>query len=299
MNFKKIGIVVATGLAGITLASCGKNNADSDIITMKGDTIRVSDLYKETKEFPTTGASTLLQNMTFNKIFGKEFGKKVSDKDVTKEFDAQKKSLGANFASALQQAGYTENSYKDSIRSQLLLKQAVVNDIKFTDDLYKSTFETYHPEVSAYVVSEASEDAAKAKIADAQKNGSDFDATAKKANAQISFDSSSASVPAEVMTAAFKLKDGEVSATPVTVTNPQTGAPAYYVIKMIKNADKGTDWKKYKTELKEVIIKNKQADTSFVNSVITKYLKQYNVKVKPTEFSNTFSAFESTPGTSK
>ena len=71
------------------------------------------------------------------------------------------------------------------------------------------------------------------------------------------------------------------------------------MIKMIKNADKGTDWKKYKTELKEVIIKNKQADTSFVNSVITKYLKQYNVKVKPTEFSNTFSAFESTPGTSK
>lgn len=60
MNFKKIGIVVATGLAGITLASCGKNSADSDIITMKGDTIRVSDLYKETKEFPTTGASTFV-----------------------------------------------------------------------------------------------------------------------------------------------------------------------------------------------------------------------------------------------
>lgn len=299
MNLKKIGVVVATGLTVITLASCGKNSADSDIITMKGDTIRVSDLYKQTKEYPTTGASTLLQNMTFNKIFEKEFGKKVSNKDVTTEFDSQKKSLGSNFASALQQAGYTEASYKDSIRSQLLLKAAVVNDIKFTDADYKSTFETYHPEVSAYVETEASEDAAKAKIASAQKSPSDFDADAKKNNAQVSFDSSSTSVPNEVMTAAFKLKDGEVSATPITVTNPQTGAPAYYVVKMIKNADKGTDWKKYQKDLKEVIIKNKQADTSFVNSVITKYLKKYNVKVKPTEFSNTFAAFETTNSSSK
>ena len=59
MNFKKIGVVVATGLTVITLASCGKNDANSDIVTMKGDTIRVTDLYAQTKEYPTTGASTL------------------------------------------------------------------------------------------------------------------------------------------------------------------------------------------------------------------------------------------------
>lgn len=297
MNFKKIGVVVATGLTAITLASCGQNSADSDIVTMKGDTIRVSDLYKEAKEYPTTGASGLLQNMTFNKMFEKDFGKKVSD-DVTKEFDAQKKSLGSNFASALQQAGHTETSYKDSIRSELLLRAAVANEIKFSDATYKSTFETYHPEVTAYVGTETTEDAAKAKIESAQKSAADFDAAAKKNNAQITFDSSNTSVPSEVMTAAFKLKDGEVSATPIAVTNSQTGTAAYYVVKMIKNVDKGTDWKKYQKELKKVIIQKKQSDTTFVNSVITKYLKKYNVEVKPTEFSNIFSAFESTTSTS-
>lgn len=82
----------------MTLAACGKDGANSDIVTMKGDTIRVSDLYKEAKEYPSTGTATLLQNMTFNKIFEKEFGKKVSDKAVNAEFDAQKTSLGSNFA---------------------------------------------------------------------------------------------------------------------------------------------------------------------------------------------------------
>ena len=57
--------------------------------------------------------------------------------------------------------------------------------------------------------------------------------------------------------------------------------------------------KKYKKELKAVITTTKQNDTQFVNSIITKYLKDYNVKVKPKEFANTFAAFESTTDSSK
>src|SRR5574337_81796 len=127
----------------------------------------------------------------------------------------------------------------------------------------------------------------------------DFDKAAKAQKGDLKFDSASTSVPKEVMAAAFKLKDGEVSAEPITVMNPQTGASSFYVVKMVKNADKGTDWKKYKKELKAVITTSKQNDTQFVNSIITKYLKDYNVKVKPKEFSNTFAAFESTTDSSK
>ena len=75
LNLKKIGLVAVTGFAAVTLAACGQDGANSDIVTMKGDTIRVSDLYKEAREYPSTGTATLLQNMTFNKIFEKEFGK--------------------------------------------------------------------------------------------------------------------------------------------------------------------------------------------------------------------------------
>ncbi|WP_084463449.1 peptidyl-prolyl cis-trans isomerase [Lactococcus chungangensis] len=292
LNLKKIGLIAVTGVAAVTLAACGQDGANSDIVTMKGDTIRVSDLYKEAKQYPSTGTATLLQNMTFNKIFEKEFGKKVSEKDVNKEFDTQKTSLGSNFASALQQAGYTEASYKDSIRSQLLLKEVVTSKIKFTDAEYKAAFETYHPTVETYILPETTEDAAKKLVEDAKNDAGAFDKSAKEKKAEMKFDSSNAQIPEEVKTAAFKLKDGEVSAEPISVTNAQTGTKSFYVVKMIKNADKGTDWKKYKKELKQIITTNKQNDATFVNGIIASYLKDYNVKVKPTEFSNIFSSYE-------
>lgn len=292
MNFKKIGLVAATGLALVSLAACGKDGSNADIITMKGDTIRVTDLYTEEKAYPTTGAATLLQNMTFNKIFEKEFGKKVSDKDVNKEFDTQKASYGESFDSALQQAGYTEKSYKASIRSQLLLKEVVASKIKFTDAEYKTAFETYHPTVEAYVMSETTEDAAKKLVEQAQTDATGFDKAAKDKKADLKFDSTDTQVPAEVKTAAFKLKDGEASTEPIQVMNSQTGMPTYYVVKMIKTSDKGTDWKKYKTELKAIITTTKQNDSTFVNGIIAGYLKDYNVKVKPVEFSNIFSPYE-------
>jgi foldase protein PrsA len=293
LNLKKIGLVLATGAAALTLAACGKDS--EDVVTMKGDTIRVSDLYNETKAYPTMGASTLLQNMTFNKIFEKEFGKKVSSDAVTKEYNTQKESYGTSFAGALQQAGYTETSYKAFIRSQLLLKEAITSKIKFTDDEYKQAFETYHPTVEAYVLPEATEEAAKADIA---KSAEDFDKDAKEKKSDLKFDSSSTKVPNEVKEAAFKLKDGEVSATPIAVANTQTGAKTYYVVKMIKNVDKGTDWKKYKKELKEVISTTKQNDSTFVKGIIADYLKKYNVKVKPKEFNTIFAAYESAATTS-
>ncbi len=292
LNLKKIGLVAVTGFAAVTLAACGKDGANSDIVTMKGDTIRVSDLYKEAKEYPSTGTATLLQNMTFNKIFEKEFGKKVSDKAVNAEFDAQKTSLGSNFAAALQQSGYTESSYKTSIRSQLLLKEVVTSKIKFTDAEYKAAFESYHPTVEAYVLSETSEDAAKKLVEDAKNDAAAFDKTAQDKKSEMKFDSSNTQIPDEVKTAAFKLKDGEASTEPIKVSNPQTGATSFYVVKMIKNADKGTDWKKYKKELKTIITTNKQNDATFVNGIIASYLKDYNVKVKPKEFSNIFSSYE-------
>ncbi len=50
LNLKKIGLVAVTGFAAVTLAACDKESTNSNIVTMKGHTIRVSDLYKEAKE---------------------------------------------------------------------------------------------------------------------------------------------------------------------------------------------------------------------------------------------------------
>lgn len=302
MKFKKFGLVFATIFAGaalVTLSGCSNSSsANTDIITMKGDTIRVSDLYNEAKTFPSQPTNTLLQNLTFDKIFSKEFGKQVTDKAVSAKVSDLKKQYGTQFDSALQQQGLTEASFPAYMKTQMLEQAAIENDIKktqYTDANMKAAWATYHPDVTAIVLTETSKDAATKAIASNKSDAAKFD----KDNAakQQTFNSTSTTVPADVQTAAYKLKNGEISDV-ITSTDASTGTESYYVVKMVKSSDKGTDMNKYKTELQDVIKTQKEADTTYVSGVIAGYLKKYNVTVKENAFSNLFTQFTQTSASS-
>ncbi|EQC84555.1 foldase PrsA [Lactococcus cremoris subsp. cremoris TIFN7] len=305
MKFKKLGLVMATVFAGaalVTLSGCSSSDsASKDIITMKGDTIRVSDLYKEAKQFPSQPTNTLLQNLTFDKIFTKDFGKEVTDKDVNKKVKSLKDQYGSQFASALQQQGLTEASFTPYMRTQMLEQAAIDHEIEatqYTDANLKKAWESYHPDVTAYVVSETSKDAA-TKALDAAKKDDAGKASFEKTNApsKVTFNSTSTTVPTEVQTAAFKLKNGEFSSV-IESTSASTGATSYYIVEMVKSSEKGSDMNKYKKELKNVIKAEKEQDTTFVSGVIAKYLKKNNVTVKESAFASIFSQFTQTSSTS-
>lgn len=293
---------VFAGAALVTLSGCSSSDsASKDIITMKGDTIRVSDLYKEAKQFPSQPTNTLLQNLTFDKIFTKDFGKEVTDKDVSKKVKSIKDQYGSQFSSALQQQGLTEASFTPYMRTQMLEQAAIDHEIKetqYTDANLKKAWESYHPDVTAYVVSETSKDAA-TKALDAAKKDDAGKASFEKTNAEskVTFNSTSTSVPTEVQTAAFKLKNGEFSDV-IESTSSSTGATSYYIVEMVKTSEKGTDMKKYKKELQNVIKTEKEQDTTFVSSVIAKYLKKNNVTVKESAFASLFSQFTQTSSSS-
>ncbi|MBS5600646.1 foldase [Lactococcus cremoris] len=305
MKFKKLGLVMATVFAGaalVTLSGCSSSDsASKDIITIKGDTIRVSDLYKEAKQFPSQPTNTLLQNLTFDKIFTKDFGKEVTDKDVNKKVKSLKDQYGSQFASALQQQGLTEASFTPYMRTQMLEQAAIDHEIEatqYTDANLKKAWESYHPDVTAYVVSETSKDAA-TKALDAAKKDDAGKASFEKTNAanKVTFNSTSTTVPTEVQTAAFKLKNGEFSSV-IESTSASTGATSYYIVEMVKSSEKGSDMNKYKKELKNVIKAEKEQDTTFVSGVIAKYLKKNNVTVKESAFASIFSQFTQTSSTS-
>jgi foldase protein PrsA len=298
LKFKKLGIVTATVFAGaalVTLSGCSNSNlSDSDIITMKGDTVRVSDLYNEAKTFPSQPTNTLLQNLTFDKVFGKEFGKKVTDKDVNAKVDSLKKQYGSQFDSALQQQGLTAASFPAYMKTQMLEQAAIDSEIaktQYTTANMNTAWASYHPDVTAFVVQESSEADATSAINANKADAAKFDSD-NAANKQT-FNSTSTTVPAEVQTAAFKLKNGEMSAA-IKTTDAQTGSTAYYVVKMVKTSEKGSDMNKYKSQLQGVIKAQKEADTTYVSSVIASYLKKYDVTVKETAFSNLFSQFTQT-----
>lgn len=293
---------VFAGAALVTLSGCSSSDsASKDIITMEGDTIRVSDLYKEAKQFPSQPTNTLLQNLTFDKIFTKDFGKEVTDKDVSKKVKSIKDQYGSQFSSALQQQGLTEASFTPYMRTQMLEQAAIDHEIKetqYTDANLKKAWESYHPDVTAYVVSETSKDAA-TKALEAAKKDDAGKASFEKTNAEskVTFNSTSTSVPTEVQTAAFKLKNGEFSDV-IESTSSSTGATSYYIVEMVKTSEKGTDMNKYKKELQNVIKTEKEQDTTFVSGVIAKYLKKNNVTVKESAFASLFSQFTQTSSSS-
>ena len=296
---KKFVAGAVTLLSVVALAACAKSGSDKDIVTMKGDTITVGDFYDEIKN--NQGAQQYLFQMTINKVFEKEYGSKVSDKDVEKKVDEQKKQLGEAFNSYLTRQGLTEETNKQQIRSNLLLEYAVDQAISkdLTDEAYKKAFETYTPEITANVIKLDSEEKANEVLASVKAEGADFaqiakenstDASTKDKGGEITFDSGTTTVPTRVKEAASKLDVNGISDV-VIVPASQNNAGAYYIVKVTKKEEKGSDWKKYEKRLKEILTAGRKNDANFIRSIIAKAMTNANIKVKDDAFKATFNQY--------
>ena len=288
-----------TLLSVVALAACAKGGSDKDIVTMKGDTITVGDFYDEIKH--NQGAQQYLFQMTINKVFEKEYGSKVSDKDVEKKVDEQKKQLGEAFNSYLTQQGLTEETNKQQIRSNLLLEYAVDQAIskELTDEAYKKAFESYTPEITANVIKLDSEEKANEVLASVKAEGADFaqiakenstDASTKEKGGEIKFDSGTTTVPTRVKEAASKLDVNGISDVVIDPAS-QKSAGAYYIVKVTKKEEKGSDWKKYEKRLKEILTAERKNDANFIRSIIAKAMTNANIKVKDDAFKATFNQY--------
>ena len=296
---KKFVAGAVTLLSVVALAACAKSGSDKDIVTMKGDTITVGDFYDEIKN--NQGAQQYLFQMTINKVFEKEYGSKVSDKDVEKKVDEQKKQLGEAFNSYLTRQGLTEETNKQQIRSNLLLEYAVDQAISkdLTDEAYKKAFETYTPEITANVIKLDSEEKANEVLASVKAEGADFaqiakenstDASTKDKGGEITFDSGTTTVPTRVKEAASKLDVNGISDV-VIVPASQNNAGSYYIVKVTKKEEKGSDWKKYEKRLKEILTADRKNDANFIRSIIAKAMTNANIKVKDDAFKATFNQY--------
>ncbi|MFV0555837.1 MAG: foldase [Lactovum sp.] len=297
MKIKKTILSLTIALALLGLSACSNSskseNANKNVVTMKGDTIQIVDVYNEATLFPSVGTGTLIQNLTFSKIFEKEFADEVTEEDVQKEYNSMKSDYGSSFESYLAQEGMTTESYKSLLRLQLLQQVAIekkVEETEFTDAKLKKAWENYHPTVEAYVLSYSSEEEAKTARDSALNDLENFKTTQNSNGTSKKFDSSNTTINEEVRKAAFALKDGETSEI-IPITDAVSGTSSYYVVHMISNQEKGDDMSKYNAQLKNYIVTQKESDESFVASVFKEYLTDYNVTVKETAYSNIFSNY--------
>ncbi|WP_105207959.1 peptidylprolyl isomerase PrsA [Streptococcus suis] len=299
---KKILAGAVTLFAAVTLAACS-NAADKDIITMKGNTITVSEFYEKVKT--NSQAQQVLLSMVISNVFENQYGDKVSAEEVNKEYDKKAEQLGASFNAALSSAGLTEESYKEQIRTNKLVEYAVKQaaEKELTDENYKAAYDAYTPEVTARIIKLADEAKAKEVLAAAQAEGADFaqlakdnstDTATKDNGGEVKFDSTSTTVPTEVQKAVFALDAGQVGASIVSAVDLKTYTTSYYVVKLEAKSEKSAKWEDYKDKLKEIILAQKQSDSSFVATVLKEALQKANVKVKDSAFQNLLSQYVTT-----
>ncbi len=292
-NMKKWFIALAGLLLTVTLAGCGNQT----VATTSGGKITESAYYSSLKG--TSSGKQVLQQMILNKVLEKQYGSKVSKSAVTKQFNTYKTQYGSSFKSVLSQSGMTESSLKTEIRSNLLLKEAVKDNVTVTDAQYKKQFKSYEPEVSVAHILVSKKSTANTIISDLKKTKksdmtTEFTKLAKKYSTDTAtknkggklsaFDSTDTSLDSTFKKAAFKLKTGEYTATPVKT---QYG---YHVILMLKNPGKGTI-NQHKAELKKQIIDNDMNDSTVLHNVVAKVLKKGDVSIKDNDLKNILSDY--------
>ncbi len=296
-----IALVATAVIASVTtLSVTSSTNTDTDIITMKGDTITVSEFYDVVKN--NGAAQQVLLEQVISSVFETKYGSNVTDKDVQKAYDKSAEQYGENFAAALASAGMTEETYKAQIRTNKLVEYVVAQaaEKELTDDAYKAAYDSYMPEVKAQIIKLADEAKANEVLEKAKAEGADFDALAKENSTdsatkedggKVTFDSTSKEIPAQLKDAIFALEAGKVGESVVSVIDPSTYATSYYVVKLNEKTEKSDDWKDYKDVLKESILSQKKTDATFITGVVADELQAANVKVKDQAFQGILSQY--------
>ncbi|MCI7677980.1 MAG: peptidylprolyl isomerase PrsA [Streptococcus orisratti] len=301
-----IATVAVTALLASGVTYLAVKNGDSEstnLVTLKGDTITVSDFFKSVKN--TSSAQQSMLTLVLTRVFEQQYGDKVSDKEVTDAYNKTASSYGSSFSSALTQAGLTTESYKQQIRTTKLVEYAVEQAAKkeLTTKNYKAAYETYNPEAKALVIKLSDEETAKTVLESVKAEGADFESIAKEktteADKKVSytFDSADTTLPSDVMSAAFKLDKDGISDV-ISVLDSSTYTYSYYIVKTTEKTEKDSDWKTYKKRLKKLLMAKYQSDTSFQNKVIAAALEKANVKIKDSAFADILSQYATSSSSS-
>ena len=294
-KMKKLLVAALGVLMTFSLAACSKT-----VATTSGGKITESEYYDQMKQ--TQSGKQVLQQMILDKVLEKDYGSKVSKKEVNKQYNELKSQYGSSFSSALEQNGLTPSSLKKQIRSNLLLRQAVIANTKITNKMLKEQWKAYEPKITVAYIVVSKESEAQDVINQLKEDGSysNFKKLAKKYSTDEStkdnggklpsFDNTDTQLDSAFKKAAFKLKTGQFTETPVKVDD------TYQVIYCIKNPGKGK-MKDHTKELKNQIIDEEMNNSTTLQNVISKVLKNGDVSIKDKDLQNILANYTSTSST--
>ncbi|WP_125767081.1 peptidylprolyl isomerase [Lapidilactobacillus wuchangensis] len=294
-SFKKLVLAAAGVVAVLALAGCSNSKT---VVSMKGGKITESEYYEKMKK--TTSGQSTLQTMIITKALEDQYGSKVSSKKVDAQYNKFKKTYGSSLSSVLSSNGMTKADLKENIRTNYLTEAALKANKKVTEKNLETQWKSYEPKVTVAHILVAKEDTAKDIIKQLDEGG-DFTKLAKKYSTDTAtksnggklsaFDNTDTSLDSDFKAAAFKLKQGEYTKTPVKTTY------GYHIIKMIKNPGKGK-MADHKKELTKQLYDSWLQDSSVMQKVLAKVIKKANVSIKDKDLQNVLSSYVSTSSSS-
>ena len=292
---KKVLVGLAGALLSVSLVACG----DKTVAVTNGGKITQSEYYSSMKN--TSNGKQVLQQMILDKVLNKEYGDKVSSSEVNAQYNQYKSQYGSEFETLLEQQGLTTTSFKNQLKSNLLLKAAVRANISYSTADLKKQFKSYQPKVTVNEILVSDKKTAE-KVISELKDGKKFSDLAKKYSKDTSnknksgrvtpFDNTDSSIDSAFRKAAYKLSNGEYTKTPVKT---QYG---YQIIQMVNHPKKGS-YSDHINDLKDQIATSKLSDSTTLKSVVTKVLKNGGVEIKDKDLQNILSSYLTSSSSSK
>jgi len=274
----------------VTLAACNNGGNSETVAETKAGNITKDELYEAMKK---SYGQNVLQQLVYEKILSEKY--EVTDEELDAKFNEVKEQLGANFEMALMQYNMTEESFKDSLKLDLLVEKAATADMEVTDEEVQEYYDNYKPQIKArhiLVEDEATAKEVKAKLDD----GGDFAELAK----EYSQDPGSAEEGGELgwfgpgmmvqpfEEAAYALDVNEIS-EPVKSDN------GFHIIQVTEKEEK-KPLEDMRAEI-EYEVKVSKIDNTMMSETLQKELKEANVKISDKELSGFMQSDEGAEGT--
>ncbi|MCC4399013.1 peptidylprolyl isomerase [Limosilactobacillus reuteri] len=286
MKSKKLIAIIAGAALMMPLAACG-NKA---VATTSGGKITESEYYSSMKQ--TSAGKQVLQQMILDKVLEKQYGKEVSDKQVNAQYNTYKSEYGSDFNAYLQSQNLTEKSLKQQIRSNLLLTAAARHYSHITNKQINKQWTKYQPKVQTATILVGSKSDAEDIINQLNDSSNKYKTFKKLAKSKSTdsqtknnggklpaFDNTDNQLDSAYKKAAFKLKTGEYTTTPVKTDD------GYQVIYMIEHPAKGKK-SQHINDLKNQIVQENMNNQNFMRKVVSNVLKKGNVSIKENDVKN-------------
>ena len=289
---RKAAAVIAVASMALSTAAC--SNGGKTVASYKGGKITQQEYYDEMKK--SQSGKSALANMIINRVLEQQYGNKVSKKQVDKQYNNYKKQYGSQFDAVLQQNGMTASSFKQNLKTNLLTEVALKDIKKISKSQEEKAWKAYQPKVKVQHILVSKKSKAE-EITNELKNGKSFKSLVKKYSLDTgtknnegklpAFDSTDSSLDPAFKKAAFKLKTGETTKSPI---KSQSG---YHVIRMIKHPAKGS-FASHKKEIDDQIYQTMSQDQQTMHDVLAKVIKKAGVDIKDKDLKDVLASYVST-----